>query len=89
MKNTNLDQVEDAGISLDTTLGLAQTINDLLEDNTTLFTEYPSEDAGVKYQADRLVTKLLALAKATIIATTTAQKQINTAVESLYKDGEK
>lgn len=89
MKKTNLNQIENAGIALDTTLGLAQTINDLLEDNVSLFTEYPSDEKGECWQADRLVTKLLALAKATITSTTIVQNQIDTAVESLYKDGEK
>ncbi len=76
MKKFNIDQVEDTNITLDTVKGLAQTINDLLEDNVSLFTEYPSTHKGVKWQADRLVTKLLALAKATITATTNAQNQI-------------
>ena len=66
MKKFNIDQVEDTNITLDTVKGLAQTINDLLEDNVSLFTEYPSTHKGVKWQADRLVTKLQALAKATI-----------------------
>ena len=89
MKKTNLNQVKDANVTLNTVLGLAQTINDLLEDNVSLFTEYPSTHKGVKWQADRLVTKLLALASATITATTTAQNQISTAVNGFYKDGEK
>ena len=89
MKKFNIDQVEDTNITLDTVKGLAQTINDLLEDNVSLFTEYPSTHKGVKWQADRLVTKLLALAKATITATTNAQNQIKTVAEDFYKGGEK
>ncbi|MBB1086823.1 hypothetical protein [Limosilactobacillus fastidiosus] len=88
MKKFNIDQVEDTNITLDTVKGLAQTINDLLEDNISLFTEYPSTYKGVKGQADRLVTKLLALAKATITATTTAQNQIETVAEDFYKGGD-
>ena len=48
MKKFNIDQVEDTNITLDTVKGLAQTINDLLEDNVSLFTEYPSTHKGVK-----------------------------------------
>lgn len=89
MKKTNLDQVEDANITLDTVLGLAQTINDLLEENISMLVAYPSDNASVKFRANRLADKLLALASATITATTTAQNQISTAVNGFYKDGEK
>ena len=89
MKKFNIDQVEDTNITLDTVKGLAQTINDLLEDNVSLFTEYPSTHKGVKWQADNLVTKLLALAKATITATENAQNQIETVAEEFYKGGNK
>ena len=88
MKKFNIDQVEDTNITLDTVKGLAQTINDLLEDNVSLFTEYPSTHKDVKWQADNLVTKLLALAKATITATEKAQNQIELVAEKLIKDGE-
>ena len=89
MKKFNIDQVEDTNITLDTVKGLAQTINDLLEDNVSLFTEYPSTNKGVKWQADNSVTKLLALAKATITATTNAQNQIETVAKDFYKGGNK
>ena len=89
MKKTNLDQVEDANITLDTVLGLGQTINDLLKENISMLVAYPSDDASVKIRANRLADKLLALASATITATTTAQNQISTAVNGFYKDGEK
>ena len=89
MKKFNIDQVEDANITLDTVKGLAQTINDLLEDNVSLFTEYPSTHKGVKWQADNLVTKLPALAKATITATENAQNQTENVTEDFYKGGNK
>ena len=89
MKKFNIDQVEDTNITLDTVKGLAQTINDLLEDNVSLFTEYPSTNKGVKWQADNLVTKLLALAKATITATENAQNQIENVAEDFHKGGNK
>ncbi|OYS80421.1 hypothetical protein CBG04_01075 [Limosilactobacillus reuteri] len=89
MKKFNIDQVKDTNITLDNVKGLAQTINDLLEDNVSLFTEYPSTNKSAKWQADNLVTKLLALAKATITATTNAQNQIETVAEDFYKGGNK
>ena len=88
MKKFNIDQVEDTNVTLDTVKGLAQTINDLLEDNVSLFTEYPSDNASVKFRANRLADKLLALASATITATTNAQNQIETVAKDFYKGGD-
>lgn len=77
MKKTNLDQVEDANVTLDTVLGLAQTINDLVENDIALFFEYPSANEDEKWRAERLGSELLALATATISATEKAQNQLN------------
>lgn len=89
MKKTNIDFVEDAEITLAIILGLSQTINDLLEDNILLFTEYPNADKDRKYQANRLADKLLALAAATTSTTEKAQEQLETATKKLIKGGEK
>ena len=89
MKKTNLDQVENTNITLETILGLTQTINDLVSDNATLLVDYPSKDNGERYQANRMATKLLALSDAAIQATEKAQKQIDTAVKSLMEAGDK
>lgn len=88
MKKNNIDFVEDAEITLAIILGLSQTINDLLEDNILLFTEYPNADKDRKYQANRLADKLLALAAATTSTTEKAQEQLETATKKLIKDGE-
>ena len=87
MKKTNIDFVEDTGITLDTILGLSQTINDLLKDNILLLTEYPNADKDRKYQANRLADKLLALASATTSTTEKAKKQLETATKKLLKGG--
>lgn len=84
MKNFNIDQVEDINTTLDTILGLAQTINDLVSDEIILFTDYPSKNKGKKYRADRLGSKLLALSDAGISTTEQAQEQINTIVNNYY-----
>ncbi|WP_283594710.1 hypothetical protein [Limosilactobacillus galli] len=89
MEKFNLNQVEDTNITLETVLGLAQTVNDLVSDNITLLTDYPSQDGGEKYQANRLATKLTALSAATIQATEKAQSQVNMAVNSLMEAGDK
>lgn len=89
MEEINIDQVENTNITLETILGLAQTTNDLIQDEIKLLTEYPSDDSGKRYQADRLATKLLALSAATIEATKKAQIQINVATHDLMKVGGK
>lgn len=89
MEKTNLDQVENTNITLETILGLTQTINDLVSDNATLLVDYPSKDNGKKYQANRMATKLLALSDTAIQATEKAQKQIDAAVKSLMEAGDK
>lgn len=88
MEKFKLDQVEVTGITLETILCLSRAINDLLEDDITLFTEYPSKDSGTRYRADRLGGKLLALSATTIQETKRAQKQIEAATNSLMKDGD-
>lgn len=87
MKKFNLDQVEEVRIVLDTILGLSQTINDLVENDIALFSEYPSDDEGEKWQAKRLGSKLLALATATINTTEKAQNQIELIASELLKGG--
>lgn len=86
MKNSTINQIEDTNITLDVILGLSQTINDLVGENMTLLTEYPSSDKRKKYQADRLASKLLALSSAAIQITKQAEGQINTAVSLSYKE---
>lgn len=89
MEKINIDQVENTNITLETILGLAQTTNDLIQDEITLLTKYPSDDNGKRYRADRLATKLLALSAATIEATKKAQIQIDVATHDLMKVGGK
>ena len=85
IKNT-IDQVESTNIILDTILGLSQTLNDLLEDNIRLLTEYPSTDESEKKRANCLATKLLALSSATTSETKQAQKQIEQSVKALIEN---
>lgn len=89
MEKFNITQVENTNLTLDTILGLAQAVNDLVSENIALLTDYPSPDDGTKYQANRLATKLTALSAATIQATEKAQSQVNTAVKSLMEAGDK
>lgn len=84
MKNLNINQVEDINITLETILGLAQTINDLVSDEIILLTDYPSKNKGERYRADRLGSKLLALSDAGISTTKQAQEQINNVVHKYY-----
>lgn len=88
MKKFNISQVEDTNITLETVLGLAQAINDLVSDDGTLLFDYPSKNSGEKYQAERMATKLLALSDAAIQVTEKARKQIDTAVKSLMEAGD-
>ena len=85
MENT-IDQVESTNIILNTILGLSQTLNDLLEDNIGLLTEYPSTDENEKKKADRLATKLLDLSSATTSETKQAQKQLEQSVKALIEN---
>lgn len=89
MEKINIDQIENTNITLETILGLAQTTNDLILDEVKLLNEYPSDDSGKRYRADRLATKLLALSAATIEATKKAQIQIDVATHDLMKVGGK
>lgn len=84
MKNKLLDQVEQVNITLDTIAGLAAATTDLLEDDPSLFTEYPSGQLGAKYRANRLLDKLMALSAATTTVTKKAQKQLITALNQAY-----
>lgn len=88
MKKFNISQVEDTNITLETVLGLAQAINDLVSDDGTLLADYPSKNSGEKYQAERMATKLLVLSDAAIQITKKARKQIDTAVKSLMEAGD-
>lgn len=88
MEKTSLNKIEDTNITLETVLGLAQTVNDLVSDNITLLTDYPSKSNGEKYQANRLATKLMALSAATIQAAEKAQNQISTAVTAIMEAGD-
>lgn len=88
MDKINIDQVENTNITLETILGLAQAANDSIQDEIELLTEYPSDDNGKKYRADRLATKLLALSAATIEEAKKAQVQIDVATRDLMKVGD-
>ncbi|MCC4499953.1 hypothetical protein [Limosilactobacillus reuteri] len=84
-----LDHIENVAISLDTLKGLEETINDLLEANVTLFTEYPSSDKVVKFRANRLADKLLALASAMIATNKATKQELRLGINALLKGGEK
>lgn len=88
MDRTNINQIESVNITLETVLGLAQTISDLIEDDISLFNIYPSDDEGEKWQMERLGSKLNALSSATITATEKAQQQIDLVVNELLKGGD-
>lgn len=87
MDRTNINQIESVNVTLETVLGLAQTISDLIEDDISLFNIYPSDDEGEKWRMKRLGNKLNALPTATITATEKAQNQIDLVVNELLKGG--
>ncbi|MCC4357917.1 hypothetical protein [Limosilactobacillus reuteri] len=87
MDRTNINQIESVNVTLETVLGLAQTISDLIENDISLFNIYPSNDEGEKWRMKRLGSKLNALSSATITATEKAQQQIDLVVNELLKGG--
>lgn len=87
MDRTTINQIEGVNVTLETVLGLAQTISDLIENDISLFNIYPSNDEGEKWRMKRLGSKLNALSSATITATEKAQQQIDLVVNELLKGG--
>lgn len=81
----NINQVENVAITLDNISGLAKTINDLVSEEITLFTEYPQLEKGKNYRANRLADKLMALSSVTITTTEQAQNQLTAAVKNYYQ----
>ncbi|MCC4383525.1 hypothetical protein LMB83_02935 [Limosilactobacillus reuteri] len=88
MDRTTINQIEGVNVTLETVLGLAQTISDLIENDISLFNIYPSNDEGEKWRMKRLGSKLNALSSATITATEKAQQQIDLVVNELLKGGD-
>ena len=84
-----LDHIENAAISLDTLKGLEETINDLLEENISMLMAYPSDNASVKFRANRLADKLLALASAMIATNKATKQELRLGINALLKGGEK
>ncbi|AXX74947.1 hypothetical protein [Limosilactobacillus reuteri] len=87
MDRTTINQIEGVNVTLETVLGLAQTISDIVENDISLFNIYPSNDEGEKWRMKRLGSKLNALSSATITATEKAQQQIDLVVNELLKGG--
>lgn len=87
MDRTTINQIEGVNVTLETVLGLAQTISDIVENDISLFNIYPSDDEGEKWRMKRLGSKLNALSSATITATEKAQQQIDLVVNELLKGG--
>lgn len=87
MDRTTINQIEGVNVTLETVLGLAQTISDLIENDISLFNIYPSDDEGEKWRMKRLGSKLNALSSATITATEKSQQQIDLVVNELLKGG--
>ncbi len=88
MDRTTINQIEGVNVTLETVLGLAQTISDLIENDISLFNIYPSNDEGEKWRMKRLGSKLNVLSSATITATEKAQQQIDLVVNELLKGGD-
>ena len=88
MDRTTINQIEGVNVTLETVLGLAQTISDIVENDISLFNIYPSDDEGEKWRMKRLGSKLNALSSATITATEKAQQQIDLVVNELLKGGD-
>ncbi|MCC4371240.1 hypothetical protein LMB49_07475 [Limosilactobacillus reuteri] len=88
MDRTTINKIEGVNVTLETVLGLAQTISDLIENDISLFNIYPSNDEGEKWRMKRLGSKLNALSSATITATEKAQQQIDLVVNELLKGGD-
>lgn len=88
MDRTTINQIEGVNVTLETVLGLAQTISDLIENDISLFNIYPSDDEGEKWRMKRLGSKLNVLSSATITATEKAQQQIDLVVNELLKGGD-
>lgn len=84
MNNDFLDQLEQTNITLETIAGLAAATSDLLENDPTLLTEYPSDQPGAKYKANRLIDKLMALSAATATMTKKAQHQLSATLKQAY-----
>ncbi|MCC4482070.1 hypothetical protein [Limosilactobacillus reuteri] len=87
MDRTTINQIEGVNVTLETVLGLAQTISDLIENDISLFNIYPSNDEGEKRRIKRLGSKLNALSSATITATEKVQNQIELIANELLKGG--
>ena len=87
MDRTTINQIESVNVTLETVLGLAQTISDLIENDISLFNIYPSDDEGEKWRMKRLGSELNVLSSATITATEKAQQQIDLVVNELLKGG--
>lgn len=87
MDRTTINQIEGVNVTLETVLGLAQAISDIVENDISLFNIYPSDDEGEKWRMKRLGSKLNALSSATITATEKAQNQIELIANELLKGG--
>lgn len=89
MEKFDIDQVEDTRITIDTIKGLVEAINDLVDDDISMFTTYPSSSSGTRYHANRLGVKLLALSNAAIDTADKAKKQIDQVTKSYLESGDK